>query len=227
LQRSRTFWLAGLVILVIVLGYIGYREIYLVEFHADPPVLITETLAKAHQARSFRYQIQSDYSVGSEKRPWTQIEGERSGSSYHFKGTTLGTPVEIYQIGSRSYTLDPVNKNWYVLDGVDLTRQQIYYAEIDPLSNFKFRSITDPRVVATEKLNNKRCWVVEFHPDVDSKYLEMWWSNYTYRLWIEKRGHTLAKAEVVAENRNSPGTWLSMTVSFRDFNRDFTVNPPE
>jgi len=66
------------------------------------------------------------------RRTRTQVEGEKADTSYHFKGTILGTPVEIYQIGSRSYTLDPVNKNWYVLDGTDLTRQQIYSAEIAP-----------------------------------------------------------------------------------------------
>ena len=187
MQRRKTLWLAGLVCLVIVLGVAGFLY-YRVESKVEPAALITETMAKAQQARSFRYQIQSDYSIGSEQRQWTQVEGEKSDSSYHFKGTILGTPVEIYQIGSRSYTLDPVNKNWYILDGVDFTRQQIFYAGDRPLSNFKFKAIANPQVVGTEKVNNRNCWVVEFKPDVDSQYLEMWWQNYTYRLWVEKRG---------------------------------------
>ena len=225
MQRPKTLWLAGLVCLVIVLGVTGFFSY--AASKVDPAALITETMANAQQARSFRYQIQSDYSIGSEKRPWTQVEGEKSGSSFHFKGSILGTPVEIYQIGSRSYTMDPVNKKWYVLDGVDFTRQQIFYAEIDPLSNFKFKTIANPRVVGTEKVNNRNCWVVEFQPEVDSQYLEMWWQNYTYRLWVEKRGHALAQAMVTAENKNSPGTILTMTVSFQDFNRKITINPPE
>ncbi|MGD0622351.1 MAG: hypothetical protein ABSA82_07810 [Thermacetogeniaceae bacterium] len=226
MQRLKTLWLAGLVCLVIILGGAGFF-VYRAVSKVDPALLITETMAKAQQSRSFRYQVQSDYSIGSEKRSWTQVEGEKADTSYHFKGTILGTPVEIYQIGSRSYTLDPVNKKWYVLDGADLTRQQIYYAEIDPLANFKFKVIQNPRLVGTEKVNNRNCWVVEFQPEVDSQYLEMWWQNYTYRLWVEKRGHTLAKGLVTAENKNSPGTWLTMTVTFQDFNRKIAINPPE
>jgi hypothetical protein len=226
LQRLKTWWLAGLVCLVIILGGAGFL-IFRAMSKVDPVLLITETMAKAQQARSYRFQIQSDFSVGSETRSWTQVEGEKADTSYHFKGTILGTPVEIYQIGSRSYTLDPVNKNWYILDGTDLTRQQIYSAEIDPLVNFQFKAIQGPRLVGTEKVNNQNCWVVEFQPEVDSQYLEMWWQNCTNRLWVAKRGHVLVKAMVTAENKNSPGTWLTMTVTFQDFNRKIAINPPE
>jgi hypothetical protein len=226
LQRLKTWWLAGLVCLVIILGGAGFL-IFRAMSKVDPALLITETMAKAQQARSYRFQIQSDFSVGSETRSWTQVEGEKADTSYHFKGTILGTPVEIYQIGSRSYTLDPVNKNWYILDGADLTRQQIYSAEIDPLANFQFKAIQGSKLVGTEKVNNQNCWVVEFQPEVDSQYLEMWWQNCTNRFWVAKRGHVLVKAMVTAENKNSPGTWLTMTVSFQDFNRKITINPPE
>jgi len=161
LQRVKTWWLAGLVCLVIILAGAGFLICRMMS-KVDPALLITETMTKAQQATSYRFQIQSDFSVGTEKRSWTQVEGEKAGTSYHFKGTILGTPVEIYQIGSRSYTLDPVNKNWYVLDGADLTHQQIYSAEIDPLANFKFKAIQDPKLVGTEKVNNQNCWVLEF-----------------------------------------------------------------
>jgi hypothetical protein len=210
----------------VILGIAGYHY-YKAVSTVDPALLITETMTNAQQANSFRYQIQSDFSVGTEKRSWTQVEGEKSGASYHFQGEILGTPVEIYQIGSRSYTIDPVNKKWYVLDGTDFTRQQIFAPVIDPLSNFQFKAIQNPRLAGTEKINNQNCWVVEFQPEVDSQYLDMWWQNYTYRLWATKRGHVLVRAAVTAENKNSYGTLLTMTVSFQDWNKKMVIAAPE
>ncbi len=124
LRASKIWWVAGLIFMLAILAIAGYRY-YLAEFRVEPASLITEAIAKARQAGSYRYQIQSYWSNGQDNRPWTQIEGEKAGDSYHFKGTILGTPVEIYQIGSRSFTLDPINNQWYILDGVDMTRQQI------------------------------------------------------------------------------------------------------
>jgi hypothetical protein len=212
--------------LLAILAIAGIRY-YLMELRVEPAALITETIAKAQQARSYRYQLQSEWINGTGRRPISQVAGERADGSYHFKGTIMGTPLELYQIGSRSYTLDPVNKQWYILDGTDMRRQQIYYAEIDPLSNFQFKSIASPRVVGTDRVNGRKCWVVEFQPEIDSQYLELWWRNYTCRLWVEKAGHTLAMGMVAAESKNSPGAFLNMTVTFQDFNRKIVINPPQ
>ena len=226
MRRSKILWAAGLICLAIILGFAGYRY-YQAEFKVEPEILIKESLASAQQARSYRYQIDADYTFGTRKQPWTHVTGEKSDSSYHFKGSLLETPTEIYQIGSRSYTLDPVNKNWYILDGTDLTRQNLYFAEIDPLSNFRFKAIVNPKVVGTEQVNRQKCWVLEFQPQVDSQYLDTFWKNFSYRLWVNKKNHVLAKGIVAAENKNSPGTFLSMTVIFQDFNKKITINPPE
>lgn len=226
MQRSRILWLTGLICLAIILGFAGFRY-YQAEFKVEPASLIVETLAKAQQARSYRYQIDADYDFGTRKQPWTHVIGEKSDTSYHFSGSLLETPTEIYQIGSRSYTLDPVNKKWYILDGVDLTRQNLYFAEIDPLSNFKFKAIVNPKVVDTERVNKQKCWVVEFQPEVDSQYLNTFWKNFSYRLWVDKKSHVLVKGMVAAENKNSPGTFLSMTVTFQDFNKKIAIKPPE
>ena len=68
---------------------------------------------------------------------------------------------------------------------------------------------------------------MEFQPEVDSQYLEMRWQNCTDCLWVAKRGRALVKAMVTAENKNNPGTWLTMDVIFQDFNKKIAINPPE
>jgi hypothetical protein len=107
LQRLKTWWLVGLVCLVIILAGAGF-VIFRAMSKVDPALLITEAMTKAQQARSYRFQIQSDFSVGSETRSWTQVEGEKADTSYHFKGTILGTP----RIGiSSTAPISPTNRS--------------------------------------------------------------------------------------------------------------------
>lgn len=210
--------------LLLVLGVIGYDRLF--QLRVEPVELIRESAAKAGKAGSYRYDLVARFQLAGKDQHWIRVAGERSGSDAHFKGRILGTPVEIYQTGTRNYTLDPVSGNWVILDGVDLGQQQLYMAEIDPLSNFRFKGIGAPRILGREMVNGRKCWVVEFQPRVESKYLEMWWKNFTYRFWVEARGRNLLKAMATAENKNSPGTFLTLTVEFRDYNRRIEIRPP-
>ena len=55
-------------------------------------------------------------------------------------------------MGIKSYTRDPVSGKWTVLEGVDLSKQQLYMAEIDPLSSFRFKTKEEPRLIGKEKV---------------------------------------------------------------------------
>lgn len=192
----------------------------------EPGPLLKETLGKAYQAKSYRYTLKSDLDIGGKKKTWIRVDGERAPECYHFQGKTLGTPVEIYQIGMRSYTKDPVSGKWTILDGVDLSRQQLYMAEIDPLNSFRFKNTGEPRLVGKEKVGRRKCVVLEIKPEVESKYLEIWWRDFTYRFWIDRRKQLLVKAEATAVSTQSSNTVLTMTVEFRDFNKRIKITPP-
>lgn len=190
-------------------------------------LLIRETVGKALQARGYRYRIAAEFNIGGRKQTWSQVQGEKSAAGFHIKGKILGTPVEIYQIGKRTFTWDPVSKKWVILEGNDLTQQQVFMAEINPLSNFQFKTIGNPRLLGVEKVGKRKCWIVEFHPEIENKYLEMWWKNFTYRFWVDRKNHFLLKAKATAENKNSPGAFLSLIVEFQDFNKKIEIKPPE
>lgn len=200
---------------------------YFSALRVEPEQLIRETLENALQARGYRYTVLADFNIGGKKQTWIKVKGERVSDGAHFKGSILGTPVEVYQTGMRSYTLDPVTNKWIVIEGTDLDRQQLYMAEIDPLSNFRFEGIENVRLVGKEKVGGRRCWVIELRGrKVQSRVLDMYWKNITYRFWVDRR-RTLCKAVATAENKNSPGTFLSLIVEFRDFNKKIDINPPQ
>ncbi len=192
----------------------------------DPLLLAREALRAAGEARSYRYQLRAEFAVRGGKRLYSRVEGEKTGNDYHIKGVILGTPVEVYQIGRRTYTKDPVSGSWAVLEGNDLERQQLLWAEINPLENFRFRTLGQPLLRRREKLAGRRCWVVGFAPQGGSKYLEMWWHDFRCSFWIDKKRRTLLRARLSARNRNSPGTFLTLEVSFRDYNRRLSFVPP-
>lgn len=226
MQFSKIPKRAGIVGLVLLLGA-GIFFYYLAYLRVEPDQLIPEVMQKALQASSYRYRITADYNMSGRKQPWIDVTGEKAAHDVHFTGKILGTPVEIYQTGTRSYTLDPVSNKWVVLEGTDLAQQELYMAQINPLSNFRFKSISEPRLLGTEKVGGRKCWVVEFRPRVDNKIMEMYWKNFTYRFWVDKRSHTLYQALATAENKNSPGTFLSLLTEFRDFNKRIDINPPQ
>ena len=122
--------------------------------------------------------------------------------------------------------MDPVSSKWTVLDGVDLTKQQLYMAEIDPLNSFRFRSTGEPQLVGKDKVGKRKCVILEVKPELESKYLEIWWRDFTYRFWIDRRKHVLVKAEATAISKNSNDTSLTMTVEFWDFNKRIKITPP-
>ncbi|MGB9792443.1 MAG: hypothetical protein ACPLTR_07705 [Thermacetogeniaceae bacterium] len=194
----------------------------------DPEKAIVEAMESAARARGYRYTVMAEFTIEGKKRDWIQVSGERSrDNKAHFKGKILGTPVEVYQIGMRSYTLDPVANKWIIIDGVDLDRQQLYMAELDPLSSFRFKGIENARLLRTERVGGKRCWVIEVRPlKAQSKVLDMYWKDITYRFWVD-RGRVLRKAVATAKNKNSPGTLLTLIVEFRDFNKRIDINPPQ
>lgn len=224
--EKKTVWrTAGLVfaVLVLITGLVWFYDSFL---KVEPGPLLEETMEKAHKAKSYLYQMKAELDIGGTPRTWIEVKGERAPGCYHFQGKTLGTPVEIYQIGNRSYTRDPVTNNWTVLDGVDLAQQQLYMAEIDPLSNFRFQTKEVPHLLGKERVGGRSCWVLEVNPQVENKYLELWWDDFTYRFWIDRKNHQLVRAQANARSKNSSSTRLTMVIDFQDFNKRIEIQPP-
>jgi hypothetical protein len=225
LEKKTAWRTAGLVffILALIAAAFYYYNFFV---KVEPGPLLEETMNKAHLAKSYTYRMTAELKIGGTTRPWIEVEGERASESYHFRGKTLGTPVEIYQIGSRSYTRDPVTGQWTVLDGVDLAQQQLYMAEIDPLSNFRFQTKEVPHLLGAEQVNGHNCWVMEVKPQVENKYLELWWDDFTYRFWVDKKSRLLVRAHANARSKSSSDTTLNMVVDFKDFNKKIKIEPP-
>ncbi len=224
-MRRKIFFVTLSVLIAVVLGSGGF---FLYQFvnKVEPGPLVNEVLQDALQASYYRYQISAEFELDGREQKWSQVIGEKAGPNFHIKGEILGTPVDIYQIGMRTYTRDPVSERWVILEGNDLSGEQMFMAEINPLKNFQFKEIGEPRLLGIERIGKQKCWVVEFSPQVENDYLETWWQNFTYRLWIDRNTHQLVKAKVAAENKNSPGSFLSLVVTFQDFHKKFEIKPP-
>lgn len=223
-ERSFRRLAVVLIALILVLGGGGYA--YRVLTKVEPEVLVQETLKKSTEAGSYRYSFAAEFNIAGRQQMWSRVRGEMAEDRVHIKGKILGTPVEMYRIGPKTFTLDPVSNNWIILEGTDVDRQHIFMAEIEPFSNFHFKSVQNPKLIGVEKVGEKKCWVIEFSPQVENRYLEMWWQNFVYRFWIDRKTHTLIKAKATAENKNSPGTFLSLVVEFRDYNKKIKIDAP-
>jgi hypothetical protein len=82
-------------------------------------------------------------------------------------------------------------------------------------------------MLEAQRVGMRKCWVVEFKPQVENEYLETWWKDFTYRFWVDRRTHLLAKAVATATNKSSPGTKLSLTVNFSDIGERIKLTLPK
>lgn len=224
-MRKKFFWVLGCLILVLTLGLYGYRY-YQDNYTVEPVPLVEEALTQARQAESYSYTVAAFFSLEGKNQEWSQIEGLKSGSDFHIKGKILGTLVEIYQIAEKVYSYNPTSKKWVVLEDTNISQGKMQMAEINPLNNLSFTSMGEVRLLGLKNVDEKKCWVVEFSPKVADNYLALWWKNFTYRLWIERGSSKLIKAIVTAENKNSPGTKLTLQVDFQNYGKKIKLQPP-
>ena len=65
------------------------------------------------------------------------------------------TPVDIYYIDQTTYNWDASTKKWLVISDINTKTSNILISELDPLSNFNFKSISQVNKVGFEKVGNQ------------------------------------------------------------------------
>jgi hypothetical protein len=74
------------IFLLVVAGAAGVILYYFLFIKVEPGPLLESALNKAHQAKSYRYTLNSELDMGGKKQNWIQVQGEQAEESYHFQG---------------------------------------------------------------------------------------------------------------------------------------------
>ena len=193
----------------------------------DATVELQSALKNMSSSESFRYSLNSEFMIGNRKEVISEVTGEKGTGNTHIKGEMVNTPIDIYYIDGTIYNFDSFSTKWLVIESGTTNSEDLLISELNPLSNFRFKTINQVEKIGFEKIDGTECLQVRCKPSVDSQLLENLWKNFEYLFWIDYKKDYVKKATLTAVNKNSEKTRLEIKVQFFDFGEKISIKPPE
>ena len=214
----------GLLLLILIgTVLIGGLTRFLI-WEPNPTQLVTHGLEKLNGATSFRYTLTQHQWVEGKDRVLSQILGERDGGNVHIQGQLVGSQVEMVVIGDTMYNKDPFSKNWVRFASTPAV-QEVFLAELNPLSSLQFKELGEVVLRGQEKLNGEKVWVCQLRPSIQNQLMEEFWSDFSYTLYISKDNKTVVKAVIEAKSKQKAEP-MQITIEFKDIGKKVQVNQP-
>jgi len=114
-----------------------------------------------------------------------------------------------------------------ITPGSELFQPELFMTEINPLSNFSFSEVNDIVYLGKEKIGKRKYYVITCKPVVKNTFMEKYWQDFSYRLWIDKRSRRIVKAQVNAKNIKDPKDLINISLVLYDFNKNIAIEPPK
>ena len=178
-------------------------------------------------AESLSFATHSCLLLGDEEMQLGDIHGEINGADFHVAGEVLGTPMDLYQIGAKTYRQDTLTEQWMVVEDQQLLNQEALLNEINPRAAFQLTDILNISETETENLDEEKCYKLSFQPQTASGYYEKYFSSLTYTIWVTLDDHQLRQAQICASaSANNIESTLQITTEFWDWNNTPAIEAP-
>jgi len=226
---KKSYWaiIAVVILLLALLTSAGTIMDYYEKSKLEPEVELQQVLQKMPQLNSFRYRLQSGFTVDGREEVISRVEGETENGNTHIKGEMVNTPIDIYYIDRTIYNFDSFSKKWLVIESGTSNSGELLISELNPLSNFQFKGVQGIKKIGFSKVDGVECLVVGCKPSLQNQLLESLWSNFEYRLWIDYHNHVIKKAVLTAQNQRNDKTRLNIKAEFYDINKRIVIKPPD
>ncbi len=226
--KKRYWFLGAAVVLLLALLASAERIMdYYEKSKLQPEVELQQVLKKMPQLDSFRYRLQSGFTVDGREEVISRVEGETTDGNTHIKGEMVNTPIDIYYIDRTIYNFDSFSKKWLVIESGTSNSGELLISELNPLSNFQFKGVQEIKKIGFSKVDGVECLVVGCQPSLQNQLLESLWRNFEYRIWIDYHNHVIKKAVLTAHNQRNEKTHLIIEAEFYDINKKITIQPPD
>lgn len=193
--KVRYLLIVGFLILISFAGHIYLQE----NTKIIPEELLTDAINNTLEAKSYQFHTISTITIDGTGKVFSNIKGERADTNiFHVSGSMLGTEIDVYQINDTTYRLDPLTKKWIVTENNSLLRESLLMAELNPLSNFYFQELLSTNYLGKEKINGHKLYKIECTPKINNKWLDGYFKDLKYLIWIDKKDCTIKKATVNA-----------------------------
>jgi hypothetical protein len=227
LRRVKWKWFA-FVFLVIAFLY-GAGALYQEINKLPPAEAVKQSLLNTWHAQSYRFRVTASRSLAGQEMLLSDLQGEKSSQGIYLQGSLplIKADVEIYHLGDNIYRRDPFTKGWVVVPAGGRVGIEQLIAELNPLSVFNFvEDNFTAKYVGTERVVGKKCRVYELMTKGENKYLELFWQDFNYILWVDKKEGLIRQAQISAEHRDNSQHNLKIVLWLSDFNVPIELKPP-
>ncbi len=213
--------------LLLIIGVICYIRPNLNAPKLPPTELAQTAIDNLLAAESLCFNTQSCLLLGDEEMKLGDIHGEINGSDYHINGEVLGTPMDLYQIGTKTYRQDTLTDQWLVLEDQAMLNQEALLSDINPRAAFQLTGILNVSEAETENVAEEKCYKLTFEPQTASGYYEKYFASLTYTIWVTLDDHQLRQAQINASaSANNIQSTLQITTDFWDWNNTPPIEAP-
>jgi len=227
LSRIKWKWvvLAVLVLMLLYGGVYFFQEIT----KLPPQEAIKQSLLNTMYAPSYRFEVTATRVIEGEETLLSALKGEKCLQDTYLQGTIplINSEVEIYHLGDTLYRRDPFTKGWVVVPTEGRVGIEQLISELNPLGAFNFpEENMEARYVGAKKVHGKRCRVYEIMTRGENKYLQLFWRDFKYILWVDRNDGYIRQAQIYAEHRDDSQYGLKVQVFFTDYNEQIELKPP-
>lgn len=228
IRFPRTPWKWISVLFVILMFGFGTNLLYEKLTRLPPLEAVEQGLGKTLTAQSFRYAAVAKRTLDRKESVISDLTGEKNLKGVHIKGTIplIKADVEVYQYPDAMYRRDSLTQGWVTVPSTGRANMEQLIAEINPLSAFNFNENIEAKYAGQAKIDGDTCRVYEVMARGQNKYLELYWQDFNYLLWLDKKEGFIRKAEITAEHRDNSQHILKLSVTLWDFNESFEITPP-
>ena len=220
-------WVAAFVVTILLV----WGNIYLYEelTRLPPQEAVLQGVNKTINAQSYRYEALAKRILDGQESVISEVRGEKNIKGVHLAGTLpiIQAEIEVYHLGDKMYRRDTFSGGWLEVPVKSRAAAEQLIAEINPLGVFHFVENPDAKYTGKEKVGQKVCRVYEVIGRGENKFMELYWQDFNYRLWIDQKEGVIRKAEVMAEHRDNSQHQLKVTILLDDLNEPVEVIPPE
>lgn len=235
-EKSKGFWaviltpsriLKALLGLLIIAGLLWAVLYFRESTKIIPEELINTAVNNTLDAKTYRFQTKSTITLNGEEKVFSNLTGQRANpNTFHVTGTMLDTPVDVIQIDNTTYRLDHMTDKWMVTENNTIMKESLLMTELNPLSNFYFKELMSAAYLGKEKAKQGKVYKLECVPKIQNKWLENYFKDLKYILWITKKEKMITKATVSAISKENENGSLTVEVEFFDYHKPVEIKPP-
>jgi hypothetical protein len=220
-----------IVLLVILAGVLlvsagKIRDAY-AKSKLDPLAELQSSITKTTAVKSYKYAMKSEFTVDGRGEVISEVQGEKNNDNTHIKGEMVNTSVDIYYIDRTIYNYDSFAQKWLVIESGTSNSEELLISELNPLSNFRFKHVSQVEKQGFEVIDGTECLVVTCNPSVEAQLLETMWKDISYRFWIDYHKDLIRQAVLTATNKKNPSTKLTLEAKLSDFDQNIEIKAPD